>query len=168
MIKLNRMTDYGAVVLSLLAFQYRFSHNAPLSVNEIASKTGLTAASISKILKTLTNAALVASTRGKHGGYCLNKTPEDISVAAIVEALEGPIALTACVETSIEPCNAKQSCFLSGHWERINAVVDDALRGMSLADLINPESYFNDAGTASPSLTASEFTATELKSDFTR
>ena len=145
------MTDYGAVVMSLLAFQYRFDRNESLSVNEIADKTGLTAASISKILKTLTNAALVSSTRGKNGGYCLSKAPEDISVADIVEALEGPIALTACVETSIEPCNAKQSCFLSGHWEKINTVVDNALRGMSLADLVNPEHYFNDAVSASPS-----------------
>ena len=161
MIKLNRMTDYGAVVMSLLAFQYRLDQNQSLSVNEIAHKTGLTAASISKILKILTHSGLVSSTRGKNGGYCLNKTPEDISVAAIIEALEGPIALTACVETSVEPCNAKQSCFLSGHWERVNSVIDEALRAMSLADLINPDHYFNhDALSASPQ--------SELKSDFTR
>lgn len=169
MIKLNRMTDYGAVVMSLLAFQYRYDQNQSLSVSEVAIKTGLTSASISKILKILAASGLVASTRGKHGGYCLNQPPEDISVAAIIEALEGPIALTACVETSVEPCNAKQSCFLSGHWERVNSVIDDALRAMSLADLINPDHYFNHDALVASSQPESQFESqSELKSELTR
>ena len=95
----------------------------------------------------------------------MNSAPEDISVAAIIEALEGPIALTACVETSVEPCNAKQSCFLSGHWERVNTVIDDALRAMSLADLINPDHYFNHDAYPASSQTESQ---SELKSELTR
>ena len=142
MIKLNRMTDYGAVVLSLLAAEHRFNGNASLSVSDISSRTGLSTASISKILKMLAASGLVQSTLGKNGGYALNQAPEDISVAAIIEALEGPIALTACVETSADPCSVKQSCFLSGHWEKVNSVIDHALRAMTLADLINPDQYF--------------------------
>ena len=143
MIKLNRMTDYGAVVLSLLACQHRYGGDAHhSSVTDIASRSGLSHASVSKILKMLAAEDLVMSVRGKNGGYCLNKDPKDISVAAIIEALEGPIALTACVETSSDPCASKQSCFLSGHWERVNGVIGEALRGMTLADLIDPEQYF--------------------------
>jgi len=102
----------------------------------------------------LASEELVLSVRGKNGGYCLNKKPEEISVAAIIEALEGPIALTACVETSSDPCASKQSCFLSGHWERVNGVIGEALRGMTLADLIDPEQYFKiDAAQSRQSIT---------------
>ena len=137
-------------MLSLLACQYRYGSDAHhLSVTDITSRSGLSHASVSKILKMLASEELVLSVRGKNGGYCLNKEPEEISVAAIIEALEGPIALTACVETSSDPCASKQSCFLSGHWERVNGVIGEALRGMTLADLIDPEQYFKIAAAQS-------------------
>ena len=142
MFKLNRMTDYGAVILSALATEWRFNHGASLSATEISEKSGLTQASTAKILKTLSASGLVQSTRGKNGGYVLNAAPEAISVAAIVEAMEGPIAMTACVETSIDPCSSKNSCFLSGNWERVNQAISGALSAITLADLIDPESHF--------------------------
>ena len=142
MIKLNRMTDYGAVVLSVLACQWRFDHGVSLSATDVSARCGLSQPSTAKILKMLAGAGLVEATRGKNGGYLLATSPEEISVAAIIEALEGPIALTACVETSTDPCASKQSCFLSGNWEKVNAVIGTALSSMTLADLIDPESYF--------------------------
>ncbi|MGU9962151.1 MAG: SUF system Fe-S cluster assembly regulator [Candidatus Puniceispirillales bacterium WSBS_2018_MAG_OTU23] len=148
MIKLNRMTDYGAVVLSILACQWRFSHGVSLSATEISTRSGLGQPSTAKILKMMAAAGLVVSTRGKNGGYLLTSAPEYISVAAIVEALEGPIALTACVETSPDLCASKQSCFLSGNWERVNSAIAGALSSMSLADLIDPERFFIAPNTA--------------------
>lgn len=147
MIKLNRMTDYGAVVLSILAFQWRFDHGVSLSANDISSRSGISPASTAKILKMLAASGLVEATRGKHGGYLLAASPEHVSVAAIIEALEGPIALTACVETSADPCSSKHSCFLSGHWEKVNATIASALTAMTLADLIDPDHYFKPAST---------------------
>ncbi len=145
MLKLNRMTDYGAVILSALAAQWRFNNGESLSAAEISEKSGLAQASTAKILKTLSARGLVTATRGKLGGYVLGHAPEDISVAAIVEAMEGPIAMTACVETSVDPCLSKHSCFLSGNWERVNQAINGALSSISLADLIDPDSHFRPA-----------------------
>ena len=142
MFKLNRMTDYGAVILSVLATQHRFSEGESLTAGDISEKSGLAQATTAKILKTLSQHHIVTSTRGKHGGYVLSKAPEDITVAAIVEAMEGPIAMTACVETSIDPCSSKNSCFLSGNWERLNDAISTALNQITLADLIDPDQYF--------------------------
>lgn len=142
MIKLNRMTDYGAVVLSVLAYQWRYAHGESLSATDVSSRSGLTQASTAKILKTLSASHLVSATRGKYGGYVLSVAPEEVSVAAIIEAMEGPIALTSCVETASDPCASKQSCFLGGNWEKVNTVIGNALSSMTLADLIDPESCF--------------------------
>jgi FeS assembly SUF system regulator len=142
MIKLNRMTDYAAVVLSVLACQWRFGRGISLPASDISTRCGLSHASTAKILKMLAASGLVSATRGKNGGYLLKSAPEDVSVAAIIEALEGPIALTACVETSAEPCTSKQSCFLSGNWDKVNTAIGHALSSMTLADLIDPENSF--------------------------
>jgi FeS assembly SUF system regulator len=150
MLKLNRMTDYGAVILSVLASQWRFNHGVSLSASEISVKSGLSLASTAKILKMLSAGKLVLATRGKHGGYLLTTPPEDISVTALIEAMEGPIALTACVETSTDPCASQHSCFLSGNWEHVNAAINGALSSITIADLIDPDSHFRPATGASP------------------
>ena len=142
MLRLNRMTDYGAVILCVLATQYRFSNGDSLTTGDIAEKSGLTQATTAKVLKTLSHSKIVTSTRGKNGGYVLSRSPELISVAAIVEAMEGPIAMTACVETSIDPCSSKHSCFLSGNWERVNDAISASLNGITLAGLIDPDHHF--------------------------
>lgn len=151
MIKLNRMTDYAAILLSLLAYERRHDSNVCLSAADISVKTGLSQPTVAKILKMLAAADLVSATRGKSGGYALIEDPSSISVAAIIEALEGPIALTACVETSVDPCASRYSCFLGGNWERVNMAIADALGSVSLADLVNPESLFAQEGDHSPS-----------------
>lgn len=142
MFKLNRMTDYGAVILSVLATHHRYNNDESLTAGDISAKAGLTQTTTAKILKTLSQHDIVISTRGKNGGYVLNKAPEYISVAAIVEAMEGPIAMTACVETSTDACSSKHSCFLSGNWERVNDAISTALNSITLADLIDPEHHF--------------------------
>ena len=99
----------------------------------------------------LAAAGLVSATRGKAGGYGLMRDPSSISVAEIIEALEGPIALTACVETSVDSCAARYSCFLGGNWERVNIAIADALGSVTLADLVNPNHLFAQEGDVHPS-----------------
>ena len=142
MLKLNRMTDYAAVILSVLAAQNRFHTGQSLSTTEISQKSGLTQASTAKILKTLLAGGLVNSTRGKNGGYVLNSPPESISVSDVIKVMEGPIALTACVETAPQQCCSKNTCFLSGNWERVNNAINNVLTSITLADLIDPEKHF--------------------------
>ncbi len=132
MLKLSRMIDYGVVVLSQLANRRDILTTAP----ELAEATGLPAPMVSKVLKSLARSDLVVSHRGVHGGYSLSRGPEEISVAAIVEALEGPVALTACVEASDSHCRVESLCPIRGGWEKVNNAIRDALEAVSLAELI--------------------------------
>lgn len=150
-IKLNRMTDYAAILLSLLAYERKHDKTDCFSAADISGRTGLSQPTVAKILKMLASADLVSATRGKAGGYALMRDPSTISVAEIIEALEGPIALTACVETSVDSCSARYSCFLGGNWERVNVAIADALGSVTLADLVNPESLFAREGDHSSS-----------------
>ena len=142
MIKLNKMTDYGTVLLSVLASYYARDPMRLLSSVELARKSGLTQTTTQKLLKSLAGTDFVEAERGKTGGYRLIKSPRDISIAEIVEALEGPIALTSCVTASLDPCSSRMSCFLGGNWEKINTTISEALQKVSLEDLCHPTSFF--------------------------
>jgi FeS assembly SUF system regulator len=131
-LKLGRMIDYGVVILSQMAHHRDDLVTAP----ELAEATGLPAPTVSKILKSLAHSDLVTSHRGVHGGYTLSRSPEAISVAAILEALEGPVALTACVEGSDDHCNVARLCPIRGGWEKVNHAIRQALDAVSLADLV--------------------------------
>lgn len=131
-LKLSRMIDYGVVVLSQMAHRHDCLMNAP----ELAEVTGLPAPMVSKVLKSLARSDLVVSHRGVHGGYSLSRKPDKISVAAIVEALEGPVALTACVEASDAHCQVERLCPIRGGWEKVNDAIRGALEAVSLSDLI--------------------------------
>jgi FeS assembly SUF system regulator len=144
MIKLNKMTDYGTVLLSVMASYYARDPMRLLSSVELARKSGLTQTTTQKLLKNLVGTDFVAAERGKSGGYRLIRSPHEISIAEIVEALEGPIALTSCVTASLDPCSSRMSCFLGGNWEKINTTISEALQKVSLEDLCHPASLFKE------------------------
>ena len=91
MFKLSRMTDYGVVLLCYMAQRSDARSTAP----ELAERTGLPAPTVSKILKALTKADILSATRGAQGGYAIARAPESVTVAQIIAALDGPVALTA-------------------------------------------------------------------------
>ncbi len=150
MLKLSRMIDYGVVILSQMACQRRDMTTAP----ELAEATGLPAPTVSKVLKSLARSDLVSSHRGVRGGYTLSRGPEDISVAAIIEALEGPVALTACVEASDAHCRVESLCPIRGGWEKVNEAIRQSLEAVSLADLVF--SSFDDPAALPPKAGAEE------------
>ena len=138
MLRLNRMTDYAILVLGVL-------HGRPgilLSSAQVAQHAQLTQATAAKIIKALGAAGLVTTIRGTKGGCQLAVPASSISVADVIEAIEGPIALTACVEGAEEPCSVQQGCFMSGSWNHINGAIRSALDGVSLSDLFNPSNLF--------------------------
>jgi FeS assembly SUF system regulator len=130
--RLSRMTDYGVVLLNYLAQDEAQRSTAP----ELAVRTGLPAPTVAKILKALARADVIAATRGAQGGYALERPADEVSVAEIIAALDGPVALTACVEGSDDNCAVERLCPLAGGWNRINAAVKTALDSVTLADLI--------------------------------
>lgn len=134
MLRLSKLTDYGMVVMTALADDPRSLRNAA----EIAGRTRVAPPTVRKLLKRLTREALVESTRGAHGGYRLARPPREISVAAVITALEGPIGLTECAAHA-GVCSIETDCRLRGHWRLINAAVREALTGITLADMARPE-----------------------------
>ena len=139
MIKLNKMTDYAVVCLGMLSRK----SGSSMSATELSKETGLTLFTVQKLLKLLmTKSELILAQRGSQGGYILNKSSSDISVTEIIEALDGPITLTACVDSSDSMCDASNICFLGGKWNKVNEVIRKTLNDISLDDLLNPTDTF--------------------------
>ncbi len=133
MLRLSKLTDYATVILSFMARDKIQVHAAI----EIAAVTGIALPTVSKILKSLVNANVLISTRGAKGGYILARKPQQITVATIISALEGPIALTEC-SISRQGCEQASGCDIGGNWSLINKTIHNALESVTLADLIRP------------------------------
>ena len=95
---------------------------------------------VSKILKILSRSGVLDSHRGVKGGYSLANEPRDLSVAKLISVLDGPIAITECVDDTPGQCSQEAVCHIRGNWQRINTAVRDALEAISLADLAQPTS----------------------------
>jgi|SRR5215218_5504710 len=134
MIRITKQTDYGIVLLTHVAAEPERQFNAP----ELAAETHLPLPMVSKILKLLTKEGLLDSHRGVKGGYSLSRQPESISMAEIITALEGPIAITECIEVAGD-CSHEALCPVRGNWRRINQAVRAALEGITLAELAQPK-----------------------------
>ena len=133
MLKLSKLTDYATVVLSYMARDPLTMHAA----QEISEETGIAQPTVSKILKLLIKAKVLTSIRGAKGGYLLARSPERITVATIISALEGPIALTECT-ASHEICGQASGCDIQGNWGLINQKIFNMLESVTLADMIMP------------------------------
>ena len=131
MIRLSRLCDYGLAMLTHLAGR----EGRQASASEIAEATGVPPATAAKILKALVRAGILASCRGVQGGYGLARPAERITVAEIVEALDGPIALTACIDESGGDCGIEALCPARANWQRVNEAIRRALMEITLADM---------------------------------
>ncbi len=132
MIRMSKETDYGIVVLAYFAsVQEGLKHNA----REVAMESQLPLPMVRKILKILAREGLLVSHRGVKGGYSLARRGGRISIAEIVKAMEGPLAMTECIEAPGE-CRHEPVCGLRTSWQRINEIVFEALDRMTLSDLI--------------------------------
>lgn len=98
--------------------------------------TGLPEPTVSKVLKLLCSGGVLGSARGINGGYFLKDPPRETTVVAIITALDGPIALTACVNGHEDPCAARGNCALSGCWDMVNTAIHEALERLTLADML--------------------------------
>jgi FeS assembly SUF system regulator len=138
MLRLNRMTDYAVVVLGQMARQPGLVQTAA----HIAEGTAIPLPTASKLLKQMAGAALITSHRGANGGYSLDRAAQEVRVAEIVEVLDGPIALTACVDGAEDQCDVESLCPMRGNWNRVNNAIREALESVSLAELIDPSDLF--------------------------
>ena len=135
MLRISRLTDYATVVLAALAEQPERVQTA----TALAEQTRIAAPTVSKLLKQLQRANLVVSTRGLHGGYQLARPATQISAAAILDALEGPVALTDCAAGQGH-CEIEETCRVGRVWQRLNLAIRRSLHDVSLAQLAGIDS----------------------------
>ena len=141
MIRLNRMTDYAILLLASLASR----QGEVVTSASLAAHTQLNQPTIAKLAKALVKAGVIVAERGVNGGYRLARPATQINAAEVIEAIEGPIALTACVEGVEEPCETRHGCFMSGHWNEVNSSIREALEKVTLDRLFNPLTMFPDS-----------------------
>jgi FeS assembly SUF system regulator len=134
MLRISKLTDYGTVVLAHLASQ----PDRQLAAAEVAERTHIALPTVSKVLKTLQRSGLVTSTRGSHGGYQLAQPATEITAAKILDALEGPFAITEC-SGQHSSCGIESNCRVGHAWQRVNAAIRRALNDVTLAQLAGIE-----------------------------
>lgn len=130
MLRLSRMTDYAVVALSALG-----GADGLRTAPELAAETGLAEPTVAKVLKLLGQAGLVDGLRGARGGYRLARPLAAITLAEVIVAMEGPIALTACVDGASGGCDTEASCPIRGRWDPVNEAIRRALSAVTIADL---------------------------------
>ena len=128
--RLSRLADYGTVVMGFMAGDPALVHTA----TGIAAAVGVAPPTVSKLLKLLSRGGLLVSLRGSRGGYRLSRRPESITVAEVVEAVEGTIALTECSGVTCR-CSLEPGCPVQKNWRQINRQLRRVLDGVTLADL---------------------------------
>ncbi len=135
MLRISRLTDYATVILASLG------DGGLASAAEIAERTHIGLPTVSKLLKELQHAGLVRSVRGAHGGYQLSRPAALINAAAIIDAVEGPVALTECAGGTGN-CGIETTCLVGNGWQRISRAFRRALHDVSLEDLARRDAPF--------------------------
>jgi FeS assembly SUF system regulator len=137
MLRISRLTDYGTMILVHLASR----KPRVCSASDVAAGTHVALPTAQKILKVLARAGLVMSARGVEGGYSLARPPENITAADILNALEGPVAITECSDAASH-CELESRCQVGNAWQKINKAIRVALDDITLVDLIRPPREF--------------------------
>lgn len=133
MLRIAKLTDYATGLMTQMAHVPQ----RQVSAQQLALELGLPPPTVAALLKKLTRAGLVSSMRGAGGGYSLARTPKEISVAQVISAIEGPVALTECALGGGN-CALEAECATRGNWQLISQAVQVALESVSLADMAAP------------------------------
>jgi FeS assembly SUF system regulator len=135
MVRLSKLTDYGMVLMSCFA---RAPARSLRTARDLSAESRLPLPTVSKVLKELLGSGLLVSRRGIQGGYCLAREPREISLADIIAALEGPVALTECSTDVSGLCDVEACCAIKRNQQVINEAIRGVLAKLMLSDLIQP------------------------------
>ena len=133
MLRIAKLTDYATVLMVRLAREPAHCFSAA----QLADELGLPQPTVAKLLKRLLQAQLLTSVRGPEGGYSLAHAPRAVSVADVVSAIEGPVALTEC-SLGKGNCSMEKNCATRANWQLISRALRVALEAVSLADMALP------------------------------
>jgi FeS assembly SUF system regulator len=132
MLRLSNLADYAVLVMTTLA---RATPDSPMSATQVAAASGVPLPTVAKLLGQLARAGLLVSSRGVAGGFGLARPAREISLADMVEAIDGPIALTHCAQGETD-CDLAECCPVRPHWEPVNRAVRAALAEVALSELV--------------------------------
>lgn len=132
MIRLTNLADYAVVLASHLAARPDMLHTA----SELSAETSIPVPTVSKILGALSRGNILMSQRGLKGGFRLARPAKDISVCDIVEAVDGPVAITNCVSGRHGDCVIESTCSIKTCWQPINQAIRDAFARISLDEIV--------------------------------
>tara|TARA_B100000579_G_scaffold343638_1_gene295936 strand:- start:395 stop:847 length:453 start_codon:yes stop_codon:yes gene_type:complete len=130
--RINKLTDYGIVIMTRIA---AMDSSRIYTAKELAKISKIPLPTVTRVLKTLSNENILVSQRGNQGGYGLTNSPSSISIASIIEAFEGPIALIDCANNE-STCSYENGCCTQEPWQKINQTVRTSLDNIKLADML--------------------------------
>ena len=136
MLKLSTKGQYGVRAMFELAKNYE---QGPLTIKEIANRQDVSVAYLEQLLNKLRRSELIISQKGPGGGYAINKKPEEISVGMILNSLEGPVAITQCLDPSAKGCKRVDGCVARLLWKSLGEKIEDFLETINLDDLLKEE-----------------------------
>jgi len=132
MLRLSTKGQYGVRAMFEIARGYDIK---PITIKGIAERQDVSVAYLEQILNRLRRGGLIRSVRGPGGGYVLNREPEKISIGEILRVLEGPIAITSCLDPQ-EGCMRVEGCVTHLLWKSLGEKIEAFLDGMTLRDLL--------------------------------
>ncbi len=141
MLRISKLTGYGVALMTEFAVA---PAGGPLNARDLSERVRLPLPTVSKILKVLAREGLLVSHRGAKGGYTLARPPAEISVAGIIGALEGPIAITECLSGEAGACSQEPLCTIRGNWLLINQAVQDTLEKITLDRMVRSAPDFEE------------------------
>ena len=130
--RLSHLADYAVVLMTAAA---RRPAGARLSATELAADTGVPLPTTQKLMGQLAGCGLLSSMRGAAGGFVLARSASEISLADVVEAVEGPIALTMCSDSNNHECILDAHCRVKPHIGVVGRAVRGALGAVPLTEL---------------------------------
>jgi len=136
MLKLSTKGQYGVRAMFELAKNYE---KGPLTIKEIAKRQGVSISYLEQLMNKLRKSDLITSRKGPGGGYLINREPAEISVGMILNALEGPVAITQCLDPTTKGCKRVEGCVVRLLWKSLGEKIEDFLDTINLNDLLNEE-----------------------------
>ncbi|MGI9462280.1 MAG: RrF2 family transcriptional regulator [Alphaproteobacteria bacterium] len=150
MIHISKMTDYAIVLLTEIhsmalmkgkSYRHQYHHNLVASASCLSATSFIPLPTVQWLLKKLAHGGFLLTERGRDGGYRLKKPLADISLFDVLLLIEGAPALTACVEAR-DNCDKINHCHLWGRWQKVNLVIHNALKDITLSDLLLDDQTF--------------------------
>jgi Rrf2 family cysteine metabolism transcriptional repressor len=141
--KLSTKGKYGVRAVFEIARHYG---KGPITIKEIVERQGISISYLEQILYRLGKAGLIDSVRGPAGGYLLARKPSDLTIGDIVRTLEGPIALSHCLEPGdAGECYQADDCVARMVWTKVGAKIEEALDSITFSDLLHQDSRTGSA-----------------------